>query len=83
MNLSNGSVVKFDVWSTYGSPGGQSAYDASSNPAQAVADPWNGTPYNSGALVSTYTVSTVPEPVSMAACGTIMMFSLVRRRRVA
>jgi hypothetical protein len=81
LNLSNGSVVKFDVWSTYGQPGGQSAYDASSNPTQTVADPWNGTPYNSGALVSTYTVVVVPEPASIAACGAIVAMALVRRRQ--
>jgi len=80
MNLVNGSVVKFDVWSTYGSPGGQSAYDASSNPAQTVPDPWNGTQYNSGSLVSTYTVS-VPEPASIGACTAVAVLALTARRR--
>jgi hypothetical protein len=65
LGLSNGSTFKFDVWSTYGAPGGQSAYDALSNPNLAVADPWNGGPYDSSTagpggtpLVSMYTVST-------------------------
>jgi hypothetical protein len=55
LGLSNGSTFSFDVWSTFGAPGGQSAYDASSNPALAVPDPWNGTAYLA-TLVSTYTV---------------------------
>lgn len=77
LGLSNGSTFDFDVWSTFGNPGGQSAYDASSNPSMAVADPWNGTPYDSGSLVSTYTV---PEP----ALGTVLAVAgvaLIGRRR--
>src|SRR5688572_5476218 len=45
LGLENGSTLKFDVWSTYGAPGGQSAYDALNNPEETVAEPWNGTPY--------------------------------------
>jgi hypothetical protein len=47
LGLSSGSTFKFDVWSTYGTPGGQSAYDALNNPQTTVAEPWNGTPYDS------------------------------------
>src|SRR3954471_1920074 len=71
LGLTNGSSFKFDVWSTYGSPGGQSAYDALSNPNIAIADPWNGAPYDSSTagpggtpLVSMYTVSTTTSPSS-------------------
>jgi hypothetical protein len=49
LGLGNGSAFKFDVWSTYGAPGGQSAYDALNNPQTTVAEPWNGTPYDSAA----------------------------------
>ena len=49
LSLNTGDKFKFDVWSTYGSPGGQSAYDALDNPHTTVADPWNGTPYDSAA----------------------------------
>ena len=47
LGLSTGDKFKFDVWSTYGAPGGQSAYDALDNPNKTVPDPWNGTPYDS------------------------------------
>jgi len=80
MGLVNGSTFKFDVWSTYGQPGGQSAYDALSNPGVAVADPWNGTAYDSGTRVSTYTVS-VPEPALIGACLAICTMTLASRRR--
>jgi hypothetical protein len=80
MALVDGSVIKFDVYSTYGSPGGQSAYDASSNPNLTVAAPWNGTPYDSGQLVSTYTV-VVPEPMSIGACTAMATIAVASRRR--
>jgi hypothetical protein len=47
LGLSSGSTFKFDVWSTYSSPGGQSAYDALNNPQTTVPEPWNGVPYDS------------------------------------
>ncbi|HEY7118244.1 MAG TPA: hypothetical protein VH475_16775 [Tepidisphaeraceae bacterium] len=47
LGLASGTPIKFDVWSTYGAPGGQSAYDALDNPLTTVPDPWNGTPYDS------------------------------------
>ncbi|HWP40526.1 MAG TPA: hypothetical protein VNL70_06330, partial [Tepidisphaeraceae bacterium] len=66
LGLGDGSSFIFDVWSTFGVPGGQSAYDALSNPSLAVAEPWNGVPYDSSTagpggtpLVSTYTVTNV------------------------
>ena len=81
LGLSHGNVVTFDAWSTFGTPGGQSAYDASSNPALAVADPWNGTSYSSGNNVSVYTVF-IPEPTSAAALtGALVMSAFARRPR--
>ncbi|HWP41528.1 MAG TPA: hypothetical protein VNL70_11420 [Tepidisphaeraceae bacterium] len=62
MGLGDGSVVVFDAWSTFGAPGGQGAYDASSNPVLAVTQPWNGTPYDAGNNVSVYVV---PEPAAV------------------
>ena len=63
---------------TYGSPGGQSAYDALSNPALAVPEPWTGTPYLA-TLVSTYTVI-VPEPASLGGIALAGLALLARRR---
>jgi hypothetical protein len=78
LGLGPASSFKFDAWSTFGQPGGQSAYDASSNPANAVAQPWTGTPYDAGANVSTYTV---PEPASLAAASLGLGLLLRRRSR--
>ena len=75
LDLSLGSTFNFDVY-TSGGGGGDSANDASSNPAQSIAD-WPG-PYNSGAVVSSFQV--VPEPASVAALG-MMALALGRRRR--
>jgi hypothetical protein len=76
LGLSVGSEFDFDVWSTFGAPGGQSAYDASSNPAVAVGEPWNGIPYDASTagpggtpLVSAYTV--VPGPSTSQWTGAV------------
>lgn len=49
LGLAPGASFSFDVWSTFGSPGGQSAYDALGKPTQTTAPgaPWEGTPYDS------------------------------------
>jgi hypothetical protein len=78
LGLVHNSTLRFDVWSTYGQPGGQSAYDALSNPALAVADPWNGTPYLA-TLTSTYTVN-IPEPTALGAVSLAAIAVLGRRR---
>jgi hypothetical protein len=76
LNLSDGSAFTFDVY-TSGGGGGDSANDASANPAQSVTA-WN-QPYDSGANVSSYTV-VVPEPASMAIIG-VAGLAMLRRRR--
>ena len=78
MGLSSGSTFTFDVWSTYGQPGGQSAYDALSNPALAVPEPWTGAPY-SAVLVSQYTVI-IPEPAALGSLSLAGLALLARRR---
>src|SRR5205823_464246 len=62
LGLSAGQTFKFDVWTTFDNPSGQSAYDALSNPSQTfdpngAARPWLGSPYDSGTLLSSYTVA--------------------------
>ena len=78
LGLVHNSTFTFDVWSTYGQPGGQSAYDALSNPALTVADPWNGTPYLA-TLTSTYTVN-IPEPAALGGVSLAAIALLARRR---
>ena len=58
--------------------GTDSANDASSNPAQSTTG-WSG-PYNSGTTVSTYTVTSVPEPASLGLLAAAAL-PLLRRRR--
>lgn len=77
LNLGEGSTFAFDVY-TAGGGGGDSANDASANPSQSV-NAWNA-PYNSGANVTSYTVTGVPEPTSMALIG-VGGLALLRRRR--
>ena len=69
--------IRFDVY-TSGGGGGDSANDASSNPNQSVSN-WPG-PYDSGNLVSTYTV-VIPEPASLGLLGAAALGLLARRRR--
>jgi hypothetical protein len=78
LGLVHNSTFTFDVWSTYGNPGGQSAYDALSNPALTVPEPWNGNPY-SAILVSTYTV-VIPEPAALGGVSLAALALLARRR---
>jgi autotransporter-associated beta strand protein len=51
LGLSAGNTFNFDVWTTYGNPGNQAAYDALDSGAAATEAsgymPWNGTPYDS------------------------------------
>lgn len=59
LGLATGDSFKFDVWSTFGQPGGQSAYDALGK-ATLTTDPGTPyspvTPYDSGTNLLTYTV---------------------------
>lgn len=61
LGLSAGNTFKFDVWSTYGSPGGQGAYDALDSSVQAAGSPASGTPYDSatatGSTLASYAVT--------------------------
>ena len=76
LGLSTGSTFNFDVYAGGGNTG-DSANDASSNPAQSTTG-WGG-PYDSGSTVSSYTVTAVPEP----ALGLLAVAALplLRRRR--
>ena len=60
LGLSAGNSFKFDVWSTYGAPGGQGAYDALDSSTQAAGAPASGAAYDSatavGSTLATYTV---------------------------
>jgi len=59
LGLSSGSTFKFDVWTTFDNPGGQSAYDALNKPTLTTDPgvPWQGAPYDSGTMLSSYTVA--------------------------
>ena len=76
LGLAPGDEFSFDVYSS-GGGGNDSANDASSNPNLSISD-WPG-PYDSGALVSTYTV--VPEPATLGLLGAAAVGLLARRRR--
>ncbi len=60
LGVAAGDSFKFDIWTTFAQPGGQSAYDAlgkqtlTTDPGQ----PWvSNTPYDSGTSLFTYTVA--------------------------
>lgn len=78
LGLSNGSVVKFDVYTTGGN-GGDGANDAAGNASQASSG-WSAH-YDSGTNVLQYTV-VVPEPASLGLLS-LGSVALLRRRRLA
>lgn len=63
LGLSPGNSFNFDVWTTYGNPGGQAAYDALDSGAAATEasdyTPWNGTPYDSATAPGSTFASTI------------------------
>ncbi|HEX3359077.1 MAG TPA: hypothetical protein VHS31_19005 [Tepidisphaeraceae bacterium] len=86
LGLSVGNSLKFDVWTTFGSP--QSAYDALDN----LSTPPGTAPFNAGAsydsataagsaLASYTVVAPTPEPVSAVTFGIAGLALLSRRRR--
>jgi len=79
LGLAPGSTFLFDVY-TSGGGGGDGAVDALGNPGQSIAD-W-GNSYNSGNLVNSYTIPTVPEPTSLAliGIGASLIIGRIRRR---
>jgi hypothetical protein len=80
LGLNVGDTFIFDIWSTGGfSP--NPAIDALSNPSQTQPTWVDNVPYDSGTLVSRYTV--VPEPVSVAMAQAAMMSVLLLGRRRA
>ena len=60
LGLGVGSNFNFDVWTSYGSPGGQGAYDALDSSVRAPVAPYTPTNYDSataaGSTLSSYTV---------------------------
>jgi len=60
LGLGVGSNFNFDVWTSYGSPGGQGAYDALDSSVRAPVAPYVPTNYDSataaGSTLSSYTV---------------------------
>src|SRR5208282_2359604 len=61
LGLVAGNTFKFDVWSTYASPGGQGAYDALDSSVQAAGNPSTGAVYDSatatGSTLASYTIA--------------------------
>ncbi len=78
LGLSLGNTFTFDVY-TSGGGAGDGAVDALSNPNQTIAN-W-GDNYNSGSLVSSYTLTAVPEPTSLALLGIGASLIIGRIRR--
>jgi hypothetical protein len=76
LNLNVGDSFKFDVYAA-GGGGTDSANDASSNPLQSTSA-WSG-PYDSGTIVSNYTV--VPEPATLSLAGLACAGLVLRRRK--
>ena len=79
LGLAPGSTFLFDVY-TSGGGGTDSAIDALGNPGVTVAN-W-GDYYNSGSAVNSYTISTVPEPTTLAllGIGASVLIGRIRRR---
>jgi len=80
LGLTPGETFTFDVYTTGGN-GGDTAVDALSNPGIAGAN-W-GDPYDSGILVSSYTVTPIPEPSALALIGlggALLARRLIRRK---
>ena len=79
LGLSLGNSFVFDVY-TSGGGGTDGAVDALSNPNQTIAN-W-GDNYNSGSLVSSYTLTAVPEPTALAllGIGASLVIGRIRRR---
>ena len=79
LGLVLGNTFTFDVY-TSGGGSGDGAVDALSNPNQTIAN-W-GDNYNSGALVSSYTLTAIPEPTSLAmlGLGATLLIGRMRRR---
>ncbi|HWB54844.1 MAG TPA: autotransporter-associated beta strand repeat-containing protein [Tepidisphaeraceae bacterium] len=63
LGLSVGNSFKFDVWTTYGTPGGQGAYDALDSGSTATLNanymPWNGNAYDSATASGSTFASTI------------------------
>jgi hypothetical protein len=85
LGLSAGSSFNFDVWTSFGSP--QGAYDVLDNPnLPPGAAPYSGGSYDSATAAgstfatTTYTVTAVPEPVSMGGTIVVAGIALMRRR---
>jgi len=87
VGLNIGDTIKFDVWTSFGSP--QGAYDALDNPSQTPPVPYSPTffAYDSatvtGSTLAMYTVTAVPEPSSfvLAIGGAGVLGLGIRRRR--
>jgi len=79
LGLSAGDTFSFDVYTSGGGPT-DGAVDALSNSSQTIAD-W-GNAYNS-ALVSSYTITPIPEPSALALIGlggALLARRLIRRK---
>jgi hypothetical protein len=90
LGLSVGSSFNFDVWTTFGSP--QGAYDALDNTTGTPNYPYFTAPYSGGSYDSAtapgstfaatvYTVTAVPEPLSMVSMLGLAGFGFLKRRR--
>jgi len=80
LGLSAGDTFTFDVYTGGGNPT-DGAVDALSNPAQTISG-WTGV-YNSGSLVSSYTITPIPEPSALALIGlggALLARRLIRRK---
>lgn len=74
VGLSGGQSFTFDVWTQ---SSGNSVLDALSD---GVSRTWNNNPFDTGANALSYTVSSVPEPVTSALLGLGTLLMILRRR---
>ncbi len=79
VSLTPGTTIDFDMFST-GTSGNQTAYDSLANQAGIQGGTFNGTLQYNATVLDSYTITSVPEPTTLALAG-LGWFSLMLLRR--
>jgi hypothetical protein len=68
ISLTPGTTIDFDMYST-GTSGNQTAYDSLANQAAIQSGTFNGTLQYNATVLDSYTITSVPEPTTLALAG--------------